>query len=86
MANYKYSGQMIYKDDAGNNYILYPLTQKDCVDGLEDALADKLSNTGGTVTGTLRAGGALAISGYGAAAPETAVSDPVAGQLYVQLV
>lgn len=86
MATIEQHGLLRYKDDAGNVHILYPVCTVEDVDGLEDALADKLSNTGGTVTGTLRAGGALAISGYGAAAPETAVSDPVAGQLYVQLV
>lgn len=86
MATMEKHGLLRYKDDAGNLYILYPVCTAEDVDGLEEALAGKLDKTGGTVTGTLTAGGALAISGYGTAAPAAAVSNPVAGQLYVQLV
>ena len=39
------SGLMKHKDKAGNTYILYPITNMDNVDGIDDALAGKANST-----------------------------------------
>ena len=41
MATTEVNGLMTYIDEAGNHFILYPVTQVENVDGLEDALAAK---------------------------------------------
>lgn len=41
MATYEKNGQMTYKDEDGNEYLLFPLTKIECVDGLEEQLAEK---------------------------------------------
>lgn len=43
MATYEQLGKMTYIDDIGNQHILYPVTKKECVEGLidiEDAIGD----------------------------------------------
>lgn len=50
MATYERSGLLTYKDAAGNMYLLYPITKVENVDGLEDALAGKVSKIQGTAT------------------------------------
>jgi hypothetical protein len=41
MAIYEKHGQLTYVDESGNEYLLYPKTKQDCVDGLKDTLAGK---------------------------------------------
>ena len=36
MATYEHNGVLSYKDKDGDKHILYPVTKKDCVDGMED--------------------------------------------------
>ena len=38
MATYEEKGQMTYKDEEGNEYLLFPMTKIECVEGLEEAL------------------------------------------------
>lgn len=38
MATYEKNGQLTYVDENGNEYVLYPMTQIECVEGLEEAL------------------------------------------------
>lgn len=38
---YEENGQMTYKDDVGNEYLLFPKTKIECVDGLEEELTTK---------------------------------------------
>lgn len=57
MAQYKQTGLLTYVDEAGNQYLLYPMTQMAAVDGLENALAEledkMLPKSGGSMTGRL---------------------------------
>lgn len=41
MAVIEKSGLMKYKDESGNTYLMYPITNTDNIDGLEEALAEK---------------------------------------------
>lgn len=41
MAVIEKSGLMKYKDKSGNTYLMYPITNTDNIDGLEEALAEK---------------------------------------------
>ena len=38
MAVYEKNALLTVKDEAGNRYLIYPITQLDCVDGAEDLL------------------------------------------------
>lgn len=56
MAVYEESGVMKYKDDAGNVYVMYPVTKTENVTGLNDILAAKAGtplvvNISGTISG-----------------------------------
>lgn len=35
MATYEKEGQLTYKSEDGNDYIIYPITKKECVDGID---------------------------------------------------
>lgn len=43
MAAIESKGLMTYVDEAGNHNILYPVTTLDAVDGLEEALEDRMT-------------------------------------------
>ena len=53
MATYERSPLMTFKDKGGNKYLLYPITKTDCVDGLEEALANKPDKTVPAAAGNL---------------------------------
>lgn len=42
MAIFENMGILTYIDENGNKYILYPVTKAECIDGLEEAVAEKL--------------------------------------------
>lgn len=52
MATYEKNVLLMSKDREGNNNILYPITRSECVDGLEEALAQKAdsNHTHATIT------------------------------------
>lgn len=52
MATYEKNVLLMSKDRDGNNYILYPITRVECVDGVEEALAKKadVGHTHATMT------------------------------------
>ena len=45
MAVIEKSGLMKYKDKSGNTYLMYPITNTDNIDGLDEALAEKAAAT-----------------------------------------
>lgn len=55
MAVIEKSGLMKYKDKSGNTYLMYPITNMDNIDGLDEALADKA----GTSVATTSANGLM---------------------------
>lgn len=76
MATTERKGILTYVDEAGNTYLLYPITKAEAVDGLEEIIErlegiisdvndNMLPNTGGTMTGNIAMGGNK-ISGIGA--------------------
>lgn len=40
MAVFEHTPLMTYVDDGGGRHLLYPITRKECVDGLEEALQE----------------------------------------------
>lgn len=45
MAQYEQTGLLTYVDEAGNRYLLYPMTQMEAVDGLTEALQQRSLQT-----------------------------------------
>lgn len=45
MAVIEKSGLMKYKDKSGNTYLMYPITNIDNIDGLDETLAEKAAAT-----------------------------------------
>lgn len=45
MAVIEKSGLMKYKDKSGNTYLMYPITNTDNIDGLDEALAENAAAT-----------------------------------------
>lgn len=45
MAVIEKSSLMKYKDEAGNTYLMYPITNTDNIDGLDEALAENAAVT-----------------------------------------
>lgn len=45
MAVIEKSGLMKYKDKSGNTYLMYPITNTDNIDGLDEALVEKAAAT-----------------------------------------
>ena len=50
-------GILTHVDESGNMTLLYPVTTKDAVDGLDEALNNYLSNSGGTMNGNINMNG-----------------------------
>ena len=82
MATFENNGVLAYKDENGDKHLLYPVTKKDCVDGMEDVdahLADQDNPHNVTAEQVKCSDGATVEAAIGAAAQAAASAQAVAG-------
>lgn len=73
MATFEQNGLMTVIDRAGNKYLMYPITKLECVDGLEEALANAAPAQHGHAAGDIDSGTlGVARGGTGGSTAETA--------------